>query len=42
MERGHIILNVKKIAKLVMSPTFSPQREKPFHPFHYIQRQGHI
>lgn len=42
MERGHIILTIKKIAQLVTSPMFSPQSENPFHPFHYIQGQGHI
>lgn len=32
-------LNIKKIAKFVIVPTFSPQGEKLFH---YFQGQGHI
>lgn len=42
MGGGHVILNIKKAAKLVTSPMFSPQRERPLPPFHYFQGQGHI
>lgn len=28
--------------QVITFPIFSPQREKPFHPLHYFQGQGHI
>ena len=40
MGGGHLILNIKKTAKLVTSPMFSPQRERLFHPLHDFQGQG--
>ena len=40
MGGGHLILNIKKAAKLVTSPMFSPQRERLFRPLHYFQGQG--
>lgn len=28
--------------QVITFPIFSHQREKPFHPLHYFQGQGHI